>query len=185
LTREVISIQDYLEDGNFFHDESEKAAFERYLEALNNYFSNRFRQSFFLDTFSLLETGLKDTCEHVHKIYQVASLDEFLDKDKKRRSTLDKFKVYLIKEAKIKFPFSQEWQGIKRYNGLRNCIAHQQGRLNPDKDGNLRKYILRQPNLNIVSDSVVFHNELFCQDVIKTIRTFFDQLEEAIKARKL
>lgn len=187
LVDKAVDVRAYLEDDEFFVN-IDKTAFETYLDnlTLKQYFPNLFRQTFFVATFSLIEAELKDICKRFRDLDKpTLSNEESIQPEHNGndKNSLTKLRGCIVKEAKIIFPDSRQWQAIHNCRRLRNCIIHHQGRFDatPKK---LKQYISHQPNLTIESGFIIIHKG-FCHEVIETIDTFFNQLEEAIEKGSL
>jgi len=76
------------------------------------------------------------------------------------------------------------WHTITDYQKLRNCIVHNEGRLEGARYAqHLEDYVLRKSSLGLKrgwgGKRVVVHKG-FCEEVLKTVRSFFDQLFKAL-----
>jgi len=89
------------------------------------------------------------------------------------QNDIDRAKTYLTKVVRIHFPSdAPEWQEIQNYRMLRNCIVHNQGKMEEGARGQkLREYIARQKNLSLYGDEVYF-DKGFCEEAFETIRKF-------------
>lgn len=157
-------------------------------EKIQNVFPNLLRCSLFLYVYSVLEDALNKCCWLLN--FQGRPLE-----DVKGRG-IQRARRYL-KDAKVSFP-DDRWEQIIRYQKLRNCIAHNQGRLkgcNHEKD--VRQFVLSNPHhfslvhtddegKDIIGMSelveVAFHKG-FCEEVIQTIRDFLEQLRVNMECR--
>ena len=159
-----------------------------YLEALEGFFPDILRMSLFTVVYSLAETELNDRCESIRKRDNLSS--SFVDLKGAPDKSIKRARKYLVKVAGIKLPNSREWCELMAYQKLRNCVVHNQGRLTSSKNDKRleylrKKYIPHQPYLSIdsLTDEVIFHKG-FCEEVIKTVRVFFEQVYAALRKSK-
>jgi len=147
------------------------------LEALEDFFPTILRQSFFVATYSLAEGKLDEMCRSVQKSKSLQrSLSDMSGKG------IQRARKYLKKEAGITFPDSLKpiWEELNNYRKLRNCFVHNQGYLTSNDDGKyLREHYLpsHQQFLRLEDDEISLREGL-CEEVIKTIRTFFEELNK-------
>jgi len=184
LEEKAVRAEEFYKESELY-ESAQHEAVEIYLENLNDYFPKLFRHSLFVTIFSLIEKRLEEICRIAARKYSLPSFNDFVQKNKKNNngSTLDKVRKYLVHEAKVNFPNNQEWQELKNFSKLRNCLVHRQGHLDANGcDKHLRNgYIPKQRYLSIEpGEYVVLHRD-FCQHAIKTIRSFFSQLEVQVK----
>jgi hypothetical protein len=148
------------------------------LEALEGFFPDILRKSFFVAAYSLAEAELNERCRSVQKKDKLSlSLSDISGRGIKRA------RKYLEKVAGITFPDSLKpvWDELNNYRKLRNCFAHNQGWLRPNNrdDDHLRKQYIpsHQQHLYLEGDEITLRRG-FCEEVIKTMRTFFQQLDK-------
>lgn len=190
-SKERISCGDYTLPGQLSEVESGALAyfFEEGLTALEDIFPNILRRSFFVTIYSLIEMQLNEICR---KQERAKGLLVPLEKMKKPPDqSIRRTKEYLVGVAKIRFPESSEWEELLKYQKLRNCIVHNEGRLESlpkkheeDKE-ELKQYISRNSNLALAPDDgeIIFHKG-FCEEVLQVSYKFFTDLFAALTSRE-
>jgi hypothetical protein len=163
--------------------------FEEGLRVLEDIFPNILRRSFFVTIYSLIEMQLNEICR---KQERTKGLPVPLEKVKKPPDqSIRRAKEYLVGVAKIRFPESSEWDELLKYQKLRNCIVHNEGRLESlpkkyeeDKE-ELKQYISRNSNLALAPDDgeIIFHKG-FCEEVLQVSYKFFTDLFAALTNRE-
>ena len=154
-------VRDYLEEGLF---------------VVEDLFPNLLRSSFFLAAYTTLEDGLRNRCRCLQELNDFPfSADEIAG-----RAYLQKYRMYIERLAHIDFKGIGEWDKLSKYGELRNRVAHHQGHLNLG-NANLMKFIADNPNLDVEEDVIVFRKG-FCEEVIDTIKSFFQSLDAQLPA---
>jgi hypothetical protein len=127
------------------------------LTALEAFFPNIFRRSFFMALFSLAEARLNEICQSLE---ERRKLPLSLEKIKAKDQSILRAKKYLETVAGIKFPADTEldrlWKRLIDYKKIRNRITH---------------------------DYLGFEDSFakgFCEEVMTTIRTFYKQLDKVL-----
>jgi hypothetical protein len=154
--------------------------FEEDYVALHQVFPGILRKSFFLTVYSVLEAGLNDCCNLL--AFQGTSLKDVEDPPDK---SIRRARKYLTDIAMVDFPDSREWKEITKYQKLRNCIVHNEGRLSGCQHSEfLTNYISRNLYLELTQcgDTFVIR-KAFCEEVLQTVRGFFRQLESSFTFR--
>lgn len=158
-----------------------------YDELLSIYlFGNLLRQNFFVGLFSWIETALINECRKLGKSNEKKeSFDSFKDKSKiKKSSSIDQAKRYLLDIHKYPFDshLKKEWDEIKNYQKLRNCIVHNGGNLEDCKyKDQIVKFIKNKKNLRLITPNKSFPGEDkvvellpgFCEEAIEVTERFF------------
>jgi len=188
--KERIICGDYTLPGQL--SEEELGALEYYFgeacRELEDIFPNILRRSFFVAIYSLIEAQLNEIC---YEQERTKELPWPLEKVKKAPDrSIQRAKVYLMDVAKIRFPESSEWEELMKYKKLRNCIVHNEGRLEglPKKyeevKEELKQYISGNPNLALKphDDEIIFHKG-FCEEVLQVSRRFFTKLFAALRSK--
>jgi hypothetical protein len=143
-------------------------------------FTDMLRKSFFVSLYSLLESQMEDEC----RARRQARNDIRLSLGDLSGKGIDRAKRYLTKVLGVSSIFgTSEWQRIKKYNLLRNCIVHNEGRLQGfggQKD--LREYINdNQQKLSLRKwlgqEEVVLSKE-FCKEAVNAIDRFLQELKQ-------
>lgn len=154
---------------------------EVHLEALEDFFPAILRRSFFTAAYSLAEAELDDRCRTIRTGEQL-----LLSHSDLKGHGIPRAKTYLTKVVGITFPDSLKSLGdeIGNYRKLRNCFAHNQNRLTSNKDGDhLRNHYIPSHRQHIhlgglEGDEIILRRG-FCEEVIKTFRAFFQELDKA------
>jgi hypothetical protein len=155
---------------------------EEDLEKIENVFPNLLRRSLFVYVFSVLEDALVNCCKLLN--YQGRP---FIRPEGKG-GNIFKARKYLVK-AGVTFP---EWGEIEKYARLRNCIVHSGGRLETKRkdERDLRAFVKRKKMKSLLdsipcseeANEVIFHQG-FCEEVIRTISSFLEQLRTNMERR--
>jgi hypothetical protein len=146
------------------------------------YFVDVIRRSFFVTLYGFLELRLTDEC-HYQQQKRPDEHRTLSDAYVRGDNTMQTIRRYFVDILGMDFPaHSPEWARIQGdYRRLRNCIAHNGGqvdeRVGRRNERLLREFIDTQPYLSLHTDSsmVILHRE-FCQEVLGTIRRFFELL---------
>jgi hypothetical protein len=155
----------------FFFEEEHK---------LEDIFPNMLRRWFFIAIYSLIERQLNEICREQERS---KGLSKPLEKvDRPPDQSIRRAKKYLMDVAKIRFPESSEWDELLKYQKLRNCIVHNEGKLKgmrklEDKE-ELKQYIEDSHDflaLNSDGDEIIFRKG-FCEKVLQVSRRFFTDL---------
>ena len=181
-SKERINCGDYTLPGQLSEEESGALEyfFEESLRALENIFPNILRRSFFVAICSLIEMQLNEICR---KQERTKGLPVPLEKVKKPPDqSIRRAKEYLVGVAKIRFPESSEWDELLKYQKLRNCIVHNEGKLKgmrkQDDKEELKQYIEDSHDflaLNLDGDEIIFRKG-FCEKVLQMSHGFFTDL---------
>lgn len=136
------------------------------------------RRSLFSYIYSVIENMLNDLCNSERESKKLKlSLSDLSGKG------IERAKNYLKKVAEIQFPAeSGEWQELKVYNLVRNCLVHREGELGDSNDDRtIREWALRCPDCLEVKHDVVGREFLeikrdLCYRALEVVRQFFRQL---------
>jgi len=142
-----------------------------------DHFTNILRKSFFVGLYTFLESRLMEICRSQKRADSSQPLSDIPGKG------IYKAKTYLVKVLGINFPFdtNPEWKEIQDYyRRLRNCIVHNEGRLDEGMKSKedleaLRDYVARKQTLSLPGKEIILHRD-FCKEALDTIRKFFDSL---------
>ena len=142
-------------------------------------FENILLKSFFVTIYGFLESQLMQRC----RVLEQQNKGVNLSVSEIRGEGVEKAMTYLIKVQRIDFSLSSssEWERIRNYNTLRNCIVHNEGRLDGLKEGRdkMEKFIKRKDsNLGLHGSYIVFTQE-FCKNAWKTIEEFLWLISQA------
>ena len=131
----------------------EFSRFEDYWEALKIFFPDVLRRSFFMAVFAVTEARLNEICESLRESRKLTLSFRDIKADDQ---SIKRARKYLEKVAGITFPATKEWKALLDYKDIRDRITH-----------------------NYLSSQDAFATG-FCAETIKTIRTFFQQLDGAL-----
>ena len=136
-------------------------------------FENTLFSSFFVTIYFYLESELTRHCRDLEKHSEVKlSLSDIVGNGVQRAMT------YLVKVHRIDFSpgNSPDWEKIQNYNLLRNCIVHNQGRLDDGLEKGQRDRLLKfiqKPNSKLqVENSWCILNKEFCLEAVDTVKSF-------------
>ncbi len=148
-------------------------------------FENTLYSSFFVMIYFYLESELTRHCRDLEKKYQEKlALSDIVGSGVQRAIT------YLVKVHHVDFSLgsSREWEKIQNYNVLRNCIVHNQGRLDEGFDKNQREKLLRfiqKPTSKLQKKhSLCILSKDFCLDALDTIKSFLHSVLFAVVKAK-
>lgn len=180
--KERVNCGDYTLPGQL--SEEERGALEYFFfeeeHKLEDIFPNMLRRSFFVAIYSLIERQLNEICREQERS---KGLSKPLEKvDRPPDQSIRRAKKYLMDVAKIRFPGSSEWEELLKYQKLRNCIVHNEGRFKgirkqEDKE-ELKQYIEDSHDflaLNSDGDEIIFRKG-FCEKVLQVSHGFFTDL---------
>lgn len=182
--RTIQVVYDAGEDGEYMdlvetHDglESEtwdlSTIFKEYLPTLH-------RGSAFLTVFGYFEHELDKLCLlfQSEKGFKISYRD--LNRDGIDRSTSYLDKVAGLNLQKEKSP---EWNRIKGLQGVRNAIAHRDGRLNAD-DKNVREVLAKlSPWASVDAQDQIILNEGFLANVTDACKSYFRFIDKSIQVK--
>jgi hypothetical protein len=137
-------------------------------------YPNILRQSFLMACYSCLEHDLFRLCDYFQKTQDLPIPE---------KRGIQSARQYLEKEAKFKsLDKLPSWEEILHLQDIRNCIAHNDGRLGEYKkrDDKIRKYIQKKSDLLSLEedDTITIRNE-YCMHVLNMIEAFLDALFQA------
>lgn len=164
-------------------DDPGQLTYEDHLnDLLNNIdeFEDILLKSFFVTIYGFLESKLMQRCRKLEQQNKgvVLSISEI------RGEGVQKAMTYLIKVQRIDFSLSNssEWEKIQNYNTLRNCIVHNEGRLDDglkEGRGKLEKFIERKDSNLHLSDSYIILTRVFCEKAWETMEEFLWLVSQA------
>ena len=139
------------------------------------------RESLFVSLYAFLESRLNEACrlkrDDLNRNRQeedriLLTLSDISDRGIQRASK------YWKKVLHLRFPGNQEWSLINNYRRARNCIVHNEGkvddRLGKDRE-RLEYFVNGNENLSL-SGGRLNLLEGFCKEVLETTNAFFDRL---------
>lgn len=136
-------------------------------------FENILLKSFFVTIYSFLEAHLTQHCRKMEQQNKLIRPSWSKWKKKNKGSTINKALLYLIKVQHLdpSLEHSVEWEKILCYVHLRNCIVHNEGRVDDDSKKELKECI-NQENSNLHYEYYVVLTKEFCKNVWRTIEEF-------------
>jgi hypothetical protein len=168
-------------DDYYSSPEYELEITESYLQSLNDIellFDFRYvlRSSFFVHLCSFVEVRLNRVCDWVAYLKKTPIRVGDL-----RYSGVRRARTYLLQVAGINLAKVAGWSDLMDYNKLRNYVVHNRGV--PKRDSHLDRYIRRSgvPLQRGKQGQVIFGRE-FCEDVLETVETFFQELDLELRA---
>jgi hypothetical protein len=153
---------------------------------------NFFRYSFIVLLFLVVENKSKEICEAAHNINS-----KLPSPPQPRHEIINEYKKYLTDKVGVT---SICWDTIQSLNKIRNCIVHTSGKV---KEFRYERYIrdlakkvpgiiisgtheeLREDlkPLYLESDMLMLKPD-YCKEIIKSVRTFFEELCDALSLPK-
>jgi hypothetical protein len=169
-------------DSEEMPDELRYAYYE--LESFFPEFENTLFSSFFVAIYFYLESELTRYCRDLEKRNpEMLLLSDIVGTGVQRSMT------YLVKVQRIEFSVenSPEWNKILKYGVLRNCIAHNQGRVdevfNDSRRKELLEFIQRKDSKLMLDGTRCILNKEFCSDALQTIKKFLYSVADAEKPK--
>jgi hypothetical protein len=173
--------------------EEESGALECYFgeacRELEDIFPNILRRSFFVAIYSLIEAQLNAICHDLERKGLESSVEDLTGPDK----GIGRARKYLVNKAEIRFPDSPEWNKLRGYQKLRNCIVHNEGKLESGHKNHERakRYLREQfipqhyPKLEWkqFDDEVVLHKG-FCEEMLQVSHRFFTDLFAVLRSEE-
>lgn len=176
LSGEVESLKDRVEEkAKKLSKEEENELFDFYSDdfwLLSKVFPNKLRLSFFVLCYSLLENRLQALCHNL----QIEGKHQIALKDLKGKGIFQS-QTYLKKVIGVNFPHtSSQWRDINVYRLIRNSIVHADGKLDLGNNKQLKEFVEQKTWIELDEFKKIQLVDTFYQEVIKTIREFFDKL---------
>ncbi len=144
-------------------------------------FENTIFSSFFIMLYSYLETELTQYCLDIEKN---APKEKSWSDISERKNTLERVKEYLTKVQNLNFPSkSPEWEKIRNFTNLRNCIVHNQGRINSLREGQQKEKLIKfiqskNSKIKLEFETCIIGQD-FCIDALKKIKKFLSLVAES------
>lgn len=134
-------------------------------------FADILRSSFFVSLYSFLEFEIIAECRRRKTAEISLELKDIAEKG------IDQARTYFRKVLGAYFPSdTSEWEEIKHYRDLRNCLVHSRGRLDlPRNPKSLRNYADAKDSLR-VEGNIVHLTEEFCVEANEITKTFLSKL---------
>ena len=174
------------EEKEFLHE-----YYENDIDNFNDIFPQLLRKSHFVATYSFLEQELKVLCEMTHHLSKKKAKNAFTEwvyqmllrlgistqitpNPKFRGDYIGSARKYLSKYRGIFFPKnSANWNNIRSYQKIRNCIVHESGLLSNQVQHKLSSFLLGNGNITINGLGYVILDEEFCLEFAKVVERFF------------
>lgn len=128
------------------------------------------RNSFLVSCCSYLEEQLYYFCEDLRDKHNLP-----LKVSDLKGNALERVKKYFTKLGKIDIPAN--WEEILSISDIRNCIVHNEGRIdsgNQKKDRKIQDYIDRRSDIKYDKDKKIILDKEYCVHVLDSIRTLFE-----------
>ena len=144
-------------------------------------FENILLKSFLVTIYGFLESQLMQRCRELEQQNKGVTLSI---SEIRGEGSVQKAMTYLIKVQHIDLSLSNSsgWERIQNYNALRNCIVHNEGRLDDGlKEGRdkLEKFIKRKGSNLHLYDPYIFLTKEFCKMAWETIEEFLWLVSQA------
>jgi hypothetical protein len=146
------------------------------------FFPNLQRGSAFLTVLGYFEHELDDLCVlfQSEKGFKISYRDLKADGIDRSTSYLDKVAGLNLQKEK-----SSEWNRMKGLQGVRNAVAHRDGRLNAD-DKNVREVLAKLgPMASVNGSDQIMLNEGFLKNVTEACKDYFRFIDRSIQAKEL
>ncbi len=138
-------------------------------------FTNLLRQSFLTSLYSFMELWLKRKCYVDSKRRDGGNSYKTTE-----GKGINKIKKYFSNIIKSDYPFdsSKDWQWVKKFKRLRDCIVHRQGSLtgfsDHEVDSTLAEFIKREKYISLfgVDKNQIFIDYEFCLKALQNILHF-------------
>lgn len=146
------------------------------------YFSNILWKSCFVSLYTYLESSLLQRC-----YWEKNKVDTLLTPSDISGTGIDRAMTYLTKVQHINFSraTSAEWKDLQEYRKLRNCIVHNEGKLEErsEQARKLERYITSKASLSLSEGAFteVVLSKAFCEEVLDTIARFLFALDKTSK----
>jgi len=167
------------QQANEIHDEETRNEFYAYQSdyywLYSETFPMIFLNSFFVSTYSILETHLDLISEKLKKRkQQLIALSEL-----KRGDYFESARQYILRLTSIDFCDKETRNKIKEYQQLRNIIVHENSKLENKSNGMrlAKKYKVYNESSKMISVSRSFADEF-----LSCLRRFFDDLYDKLGA---
>ncbi len=140
------------------------------------HYPNILRISMVLALYNLLESGLNNLCDLLKDIRNLSlSLKDL------KNNGICRAKLFLDKVVGIEFePVNSQWSFLTGVNKLRNCLVHNSGKLRPDGNNSLFKFIEQCDELSISQGVTVEIDSKFIGHFAKQAVEFLKYLESQI-----
>jgi hypothetical protein len=157
----------------------------QYEEFMYGEVSRRLRCSLFLALYAFMERHIATICASRQPDAILLTLREVAG-----RSLTEKLPPYWTKVLGLEFPSNSYWGDIhKGYRLLRNCIAHNEGRVDdnliPEARSGLQRFVRRRAYrhlVSIINDELVIRGG-FCSKALDVIDQFLCSLLAAVPVR--
>ncbi|MGK7380029.1 hypothetical protein ACSFXN_19610 [Planococcus sp. 1R117A] len=167
------------QSGEMIPEENQDEYWDHYLDEYDKYdsvFPNILRKSIFTSLFAYFEHQLMAFCEDKEKLKNIPGVG------------IDKAKGYISNHLEIRELFQEkEWEVIKKYSKVRNCLAHAGGVIylmkSENEQGEIRKFINATKGIEINEGDEIILTSLFCEEFVSIAFEFltktFHKIEKA------
>lgn len=131
------------------------------------------RYSFIVFLHTVLETQLCSFCDSMQREHRLnIGLGDI------RGSGIDQARIYLTKLVGIKICDYSEWEHLRIFQTVRNCIVHTYGHINfhDSRHNKIQEIASKQLGLTIAHSGRIAIDAYFCQQHLNHIQTFFKRL---------
>lgn len=162
------------------NDEDEQSIFWQELNYLEQLFEDdlipTMRYSFLVFLHTVFETRLRAFCSAMQHEKQLP-----LDLTDIRGSAIDQARIYLAKLVSITVADFPEWQHLRTFQLVRDCIVHHYGYLVPDdpRHKQIRDLAAKNVGVSVTHDDRILLDPSFCQQHLSHIEDFFRRLFES------
>jgi hypothetical protein len=141
-------------------------------------FVNLQRRTFFLGLFAFFESRLTQLCRDQKEEKGIRlSLNDLAG------TGFTRSERYLSIVLEIPVNSIKQWGMVTNYNLLRNCIAHNEGKLKRFSNKKLRSYVSNTKTLiSVPPEDEIFFNTGFCEEAIDTIQEILKSLLSQVSA---
>lgn len=171
---EISSLEADRPPGN---DDEEQSIFSGYLSHLENLFEEdlvpSMRYSFIVLLHTVFETHLHFHCRMIRQERNLPiSLSDL------RGSAIDQARDFLTKLARIRVGDYPEWNGLRMFQKIRDCIVHHYGFLKPDnvRHRQIRYFAENDPDIVVTHQRRLSPDANFCVRQHSQVESFFRHL---------
>jgi len=187
---------------SFFPTSEEEVIYHE--QQLLDHFGTILRRSFLVAVYSSTEAQLNRFCRLLETELNLPIPLEKVEKCPDQ--SIERAKKYLVEEAKVNFPESEEWKRLVAYKRVRNQVVHNEGLLPSDEEIQklskrkrskikalnkaLKEYIVNHPHLALSTPAsgqsvgnhrpeIIIHKG-FCEEIVATCEKFFQDLNAVV-----
>lgn len=160
-------------------DEEDHQLFGNEQQALEDLFeedlSPAMRYSFVVLMHTVFETRLRAFCSDMQRERRIPiALAEV------RGSPIDQARTYLTKLATLPIGIIPEWQNLRSFQKVRDCIVHAYGHVTESRDqSEIRKLVAKGIGLTVGDHGRLVLTKSFCGEQLSCLERFFHSLFQA------